>query len=93
MNKKSEKTQQYLTTNLGLIIHSFLALGIYTSVAYDRGIIGATAFFAFAAIAAYAADLFFRFQEWRSDGGALPWKNTQNSNQQNVGDGPKTVEV
>ena len=55
--------------------------------------IRATAFFAFAATAAYAADLFFRFQEWRSDGGALPWKNTQNSNQQNVGDGPKTVEV
>jgi len=68
-------------------------LGIYTSVAYDRGVIGATAFFAFAAIAAYAADLFFRFKEWRSDGGALPWKNNQNTNQQNAGEGPKTVEV
>ena len=90
---KESKILMLLTTFLGLIIHSFLALGIYTSVAYDRGVIGATAFFAFAATVAYAADLFFRFQEWRSDGGALPWKNTQNTNQQNAGDGPKTVEV
>ena len=75
------------------MIFCFLALGIYTSLSYDRGIIGATAFFAFAAMAAYAADLFFRFKEYRSEGGPLPWKNTQNTSQQNAGEGPKTVEV
>ena len=43
-----------------------LALGIYTGgVTHDRGVIGATAFFAFAAIAAYAGDLYFRFREWK----------------------------
>lgn len=42
------------------------ALGIYTSgLYYDHGAIGATAFFAFAAIVAYAGDLYFRFREWK----------------------------
>ena len=59
----------------------------FSDKAYDRGVIGATAFFAFAAFGVYAADLFFRFQEWKSSGGEIPeipWKNKNTNAGSNI---------
>ena len=52
-----------------------------------QGVIGAAAFFAFAAMVAYGADLFFRFREWKSG------QNDNRTDPQKSADAPKTVEV
>ena len=62
-------------------------LNIKTSVQYDNGVIGAASFFAFAAMVAYGADLFFRFREWKSG------QNDNQTDQQKAGGAPNTVEV
>ena len=62
-------------------------LNLKQTVQSDRGVIGATAFFAFAAMVAYGADLFFRFREWKSG------QNDNRTDQQKSADAPKTVEV
>ena len=64
-----------------------LVLNLKTSHQADRGVIGAAAFFAFAAMVAYGADLFFRFREWKSG------HNANRTDQQKSGDAPNTVEV
>ena len=62
-------------------------LRIKTSYHADERVIGAAAFFAFAAMVAYGADLFFRFREWKSG------HKDNRTDQQKSGDAPNTVEV
>jgi len=70
-----------------LVCYSFTVLRIKTSHQADRGVIGAAAFFAFAAMVAYGADLFFRFREWKSG------HKDSRTDQQKSGDAPNTVDV
>lgn len=71
-----------------------LRYGFQNTRTYDGGVIGVTAFFAFAAFGVYAADLFFRFKE---DGlldrfKALTGGNRNANSSSNTKDQPQTID-
>ena len=70
-----------------MIIYISDLIHLKQTVQSGSGVIGATAFFAFAAMVAYGADLFFRFREWKSG------QNDNRTDQQKSADATKTVEV
>lgn len=86
----------YFTVFLDCAINASYAwsCGIgFNNAQVNSGVIGAAAFFAFAAVGVYAADLFFRFQEWRGSGGALPWKNGNANGSTNTPTQEQTIDA